>query len=231
MKSAARSLVLPKVLEEKNNMIVLLSSGLDSTVNIYEAKKSGSVKLALTFDYGQRSAKKEIENSAKTCAHLTIPHKILSLPWLKEITSTSLVNTNADVPVGMDIDNLIEINETAKKVWVPNRNGIFLSVAAAFAETLKADFIVPGFNREEAVSFPDNSVAYMDAFSNSLKYSTMNRVKVKCYTASLDKTEIVNRGLELGVNFDFVWPCYFSGEQICGECESCLRYVRARSLK
>ncbi len=208
-------------------MIVLLSGGLDSTVNAYEAQKLGKVKLALTFDYGQRAAAREIENAGRTCRHLGIPQKVIRLDWLKEITQTSLVNTKADVPTNMDIDDLQEINDTAKRVWVPNRNGVFLSVGASFAEALGAKVIIPGFNREEATTFPDNSEEYLNSFTDSLRYSTMAKVQVKCFTTSLDKIEIARRGKALGVKFEYVWPCYFAGEKVCGECESCLRYRRA----
>ncbi len=208
-------------------MIVLLSSGLDSTVNIYEAKNRGKVALALTFNYGQRAATREITNAAKTCELLGIAHQVIDLHWLKAITNTSLVNTDSDVPINMDIDNVSETNATAIKVWVPNRNGIFLSVAAAFAESLGSSEIIPGFNREEAATFPDNSVSYMNSFTDSLKYSTLSGVRVTCFTADLNKTQIVKRARELKVNFNYIWPCYFAGEQICEECESCLRYRRA----
>lgn len=208
-------------------MIVLLSAGLDSTVNLYEARTHGKIHLALTFDYGQRAAEREIECAKKTCDHLKVPHKVIALPWLKEITKTSLVNRNADIPKNMDIDKMSEISETAKKVWVPNRNGVFLSVAAAFAESLGARAIVPGFNREEATTFPDNSEAFLDSFTDSLSFSTLSKVEVECFTTELNKTEIARKGRELEVQFDFVWPCYFAGPKHCGECESCLRFNRA----
>jgi len=210
-------------------MIVLLSSGLDSTVNLYEAQRAGEVKLALTFDYGQRAAKKEIQNAAKTCQHLKIPHKVVTLPWLKEITQTSLVNTSESVPVGMDIDDQTQTEETARRVWVPNRNGVFLGIGAAFAEALGASQIIPGFNREEATTFPDNSVAFLKSFTNTLSYSTLSQVEVKCFTGEMNKVEIAKRAKELNVKFEYVWPCYFSEDSICGQCESCLRYERAIS--
>jgi 7-cyano-7-deazaguanine synthase len=67
----------------------------------------------------------------------------------------------------------------------------------------------------------------MEAFARSLEFSTLSGVKVKCFTADMDKAEIFKRGRELQVNFDFVWPCYFAGETLCGRCESCLRFAAA----
>jgi 7-cyano-7-deazaguanine synthase len=208
--------------------VVLLSSGLDSTVNFYEAKRESDVVLALTFDYGQRAAQQEVESAQKIANKLDVPHKVLNLDWFKDFTHSSLVNRSAEVPTtAVKIDDLSRSNETAKAVWVPNRNGIFLNIAAAFAEGLNAQWIIPGFNAEEATTFPDNSQAYLEAATNSLSYSTANKVEVKCFTTHLTKSQIVERGRKLGVDFKQIWPCYFGGEQPCGECESCRRFNRA----
>lgn len=209
--------------------VVLLSAGLDSTVNLYWAKKQSQVVLALTFDYGQRAASRETERAKSQCQALGIPHEILRLDWFKDFTSSSLVNSLQEVPVSrqISIDDRETSLSTAKAVWVPNRNGIFLNIAAAFAEGLGAEQIIPGFNAEEAATFPDNSAEYITAATASLAFSTANKVEVHCYTAAMNKTQIVKKGRELGVDFSLVWPCYFAGSEPCGECESCQRFQRA----
>ena len=130
----------------KRKSVVLLSSGLDSSVNLFEAAQKDEVVLALTFDYGQKAAKKEIEHSAKLAAYLKIPHKVLSLPWFKDFNKSSLLVESETVPTGKDVD--IQSHEqslqTAKSVWVPNRNGIFLNIGAAFAEALGAQLVMAG---------------------------------------------------------------------------------------
>ncbi len=213
----------------KPRSVVLLSSGLDSTVNLYEAKQLSDVALAITFDYGQRAAEREIASAEKLSAQLGIPHKSLSLEWFKDFTKTSLVNRAQSIPVSesVQIDDLKQSGVTAKAVWVPNRNGIFLNIAAAFAEGLKANWIIPGFNAEEAATFPDNSQGYLEAATHAFSYSTSNQVQVKCFTTQMTKTQIVARGRELKVDFDLIWPCYFGEELPCGKCESCLRFKRA----
>ncbi len=209
--------------------VVLLSSGLDSTVNLYEAAKVGEVVLAVTFDYGQRAAKKEIEYSGKLTKELGIPHKVVALDFFKDFGTSSLVDTSKKLPLNDDvsIDDLKVSQESAKSVWVPNRNGIFLNIAAGFAEALKADLIIPGFNLEEATTFPDNTQGFLDQLTQSFFFSTSNKVKAKCYTTHLNKTEIVKRGISLGVNFKNVWPCYQALATPCGSCESCKRAKRA----
>ena len=98
---------------------------------------------------------------------------------------------------------------------------------SGFAESLKADWIIPGFNIEEAATFPDNSQEFLTSLNQSFFYSTSNRVEVKCFTTKMDKAEIVARGIELETDFDLIWPCYFAGSTPCAKCESCLRFVRA----
>lgn len=213
----------------KTKAIVLLSAGLDSTVNLYAAQKNHDVVLALTFDYGQKAAKKEKQQSQKICEELNIAHKVVELPFFKDFTNTSLIKEDAEIPTQekVNIQSKETSEQTAKQVWVPNRNGIFLNIAAGFAEGLGAEYIIPGFNAEEAVTFPDNSKDFLNQSSVALTFSTQNKVKVHCYTIYMTKAEIVGFGKELEVNFDLIWPCYFSNETLCGECESCLRYKRA----
>ena len=116
---------------------------------------------------------------------------------------------------------------TAPDVWIPNRNGVFLNVAAAFAESLGADTIVTGFNAEEAAAFPDNSTQFIEACNAAFKFSTRNAVRAVSYTAEMDKARIFELALEHDVPLELVWPCYLGGESICGECESCVRFLRA----
>ena len=209
--------------------LVLLSAGLDSTVNFLEALQDGGVKLALTFSYGQKAADKEIERAKALCQKYSVPHSLVELPFFKIFTSSSLLRADKNIPLGSEVN--IQSYEksliTAEKVWVPNRNGIFLNIAAGFAEGLGVQEIVPGFNLEEATTFPDNSVEFQEALEQSFKFSTQNKVHVKCYTIQMNKTEILKRGLELGLSIEDLWPCYQAGEKWCGSCESCLRFQNA----
>jgi 7-cyano-7-deazaguanine synthase len=209
--------------------VVLLSAGMDSTVNLYEASREGEVVLALSFDYGQRAARPEIESAKKIASLLKVPHRELKLPFFADFGTSSLVDRNKSIPVGAEVSiNDQEVSKkSAKSVWVPNRNGIFLNIAAGFAKALNADFIIPGFNKEEASTFPDNSRDFMDQSTKAFSFSTSNRVQVRCSTVNLDKTEIVRKGQALGVNWTMIWPCYLAEATWCGRCESCQRAQRA----
>ncbi len=209
--------------------VVLLSGGLDSTVNLAYALTEGSVKLALTVNYGQLAAQQEIEAASRLAKHYGIAHQIIELPWLQQITNTALVSQEQLLPEPSEaaLDQYEQARQTAAAVWVPNRNGLFVNIAACFAETLDCRQVVTGFNREEAATFPDNTPEFTQAVTAAMKYSTANQVAVVSYTARLDKKEIVALGQRLGVPWELVWSCYRGGEAMCGKCESCQRLIRA----
>ena len=213
----------------KDKSLVLLSAGLDSTVNLFKAHQETQVELVLTFDYGQRAARREVACSQNLCKQLGLEHQVVELPWFKDFTKTSLVDRTVQVPDGaqVSIDDLSISNQTAQQVWVPNRNGIFLNIGAGFAEGRGAKWVIPGFNGEEAATFPDNTPEFLTALDRSFSYSTSTQVTTRCYTTQLSKTEIVRLGRELAVPFDQIWPCYHANETWCGRCESCQRYHRA----
>ena len=141
--------------------VILLSGGLDSLVSLGLSKSEYNVTFALTFDYGQKSAKDEIETSAKICEYYNIRHKVIKLDWLKEITHTALVS-DIDLPTG---DSLKDEELSAKAVWVPNRNGLILNIAGSFADADDYSHIILGANKEEAATFPDNTQEFADRVS------------------------------------------------------------------
>jgi 7-cyano-7-deazaguanine synthase len=212
----------------KKKAIVLLSGGLDSTVNLYEAVQVFDVVKVLTINYGQKALQKELQAAQFFADELKLPWQSLDLGWLSAISGSSL-NTKSQVPQGVDVDitSHSQSLKTAKSVWVPNRNGLFLNIAGVFADALEADFIIPGFNKEEAETFPDNSSDFIKATNLALSYSTQNKAEVFCFTSELNKTEIVKRARELKINIERLWPCYHNQDSWCGQCESCLRFQRA----
>ena len=197
--------------------ISILSGGLDSTVSLAVAVRKMDVALAVTFDYGQRAARREREASAKIARTYRVKHLVIKIPWLAAITRSALVNRKRKLPRNE------KSVQSAKAVWVPNRNGDFIEIAAAHAESLGATRLVTGFNREEAATFPDNSKAYVRAVNRALSYSTANGVRVVSFTADLGKRAIVRLGRRLKAPLDLIWPCYEGGRKWCTTCESCLR--------
>lgn len=207
--------------------VVLLSGGLDSTVNLAEAALQTTVVTAVTFDYGQESAAREIEAAGAMCGRYGIPHTVIGLPWLSGSGSALTSGSPIPNPEFEDLDNPEDAKTRADAVWVPNRNGIFLNIAAGLAETEEAEFVVPGFNAEEAATFPDNSAEFIKAQNAALGYSTRGRVAVKCYTSDMRKDAVAALGAKNGAPLDLVWSCYRGASLMCGRCESCQRLKRA----
>lgn len=203
--------------------IILLSGGLDSLVSLGLTKEKLNVTHALTFDYGQKSAKKEIEASSKICEYYNVKHKVIKLDFLKEITNTALVS-DKKLPSGDELNNEVQ---SAKSVWVPNRNGLFLNIAGSYADSYGFENIIIGANKEEAQTFPDNSSEFIDAVNKEFEYSTMFKAKVVAPLLNSDKNDIVMLALSNGIPLELAMSCYQSGERHCGICESCMRLRHA----
>jgi len=212
--------------------VAVLSGGLDSSVATHLAQLEGwKIVLALSFNYGQRAARRELSAAAKICAHLKIRHRVIVLPWFKEFRCGGLLSEKSRLPQPKpkELEDPKFTQASAKAVWVPNRNGVFIEIAAGFAEDAGAQAVIVGFNKEEAATFPDNSVPYLKAISKSLSYSTATGVFLICPTAHLSKNQIVKRALENRFPLNLVWSCYQSKAKMCGKCESCQRLMRALS--
>ncbi|OHD56237.1 MAG: 7-cyano-7-deazaguanine synthase QueC [Spirochaetes bacterium GWF1_51_8] len=210
----------------REKSVVLLSGGLDSVVNFKKAFDDTDIALVLNFDYGQQAAVMETTASRDIANAHSAPFRSIPLRWMTDIDKGL---TSGDIPDydPAQLDNLDYANKTAKAVWVPNRNGVMINIAASFAEALGARNIVVGFNKEEGATFPDNTPEYLMRVNRSLEYSTLVKPKVVCYTIDMVKTEIVGLGRQIGAPFEYLWSCYHGGGRMCGKCESCRRLLRA----
>lgn len=203
--------------------IILLSGGLDSLVSLGLTKEKLNVTLALTFDYGQKSVFKEIKAAKEICNYYKIEHKVIKLDFLEEITNTALVS-NDDLPVK---EALSDPQQSAKSVWVPNRNGLFLNIAGSYADSYGYDNIIIGANKEEAQTFPDNSKEFIEAVNNEFNHSTRVHPKVVAPLLNYNKNDIVMLALSEDIPLELTMSCYQSGEGHCGVCESCTRLKHA----
>ena len=205
---------------KRSNSIILLSGGLDSTVSATIAARRTKIIFALTFDYGQRAAEMEIKASRKICRALGIRHKIVALPFFRDLKGLRMCDRRKK-------KNPNEF-KTIDQVWIPNRNGLFINIAASYAEHYNASLIVAGFNREEASEFLDNSSRFIAAVNHSLMYSTRNRVKVISYIAEFSKPQIYRLGIKHHAPLKHIYSCYLGTKEMCGKCASCMRLLAAK---
>ena len=201
--------------------VILLSGGLDSLVALGYKKKELGIELALTFDYGQKSVEEEINASRKICKFYQIKHRLIKLDWLKEITRTALVSAK-EIP-----NNNFATKESAERVWVPNRNALFLNIAASFADSFGYDYIIYGANKDEGKTFPDNTEEFRAEISRVFETSTLKRPKVVAPLINYSKDDIVKSAIETAIPLELVRSCYNKGIMHCGECESCYHLKKA----
>jgi len=205
--------------------IILLSGGLDSAVSLFLAlKKKHRINLALTFDYGQKSAAQEIKSARHLCRQYKIKHQVINLRWLGKLANNALTNKNKSLPSFSPLSSFPL--SSSRAVWIPNRNALFINIAASYAEALKCQYIFTGFNKEEARNFPDNSIAFINAANKALKYSTLSKVKIISFTAGMDKKQIIRQAQALNLDLNKLWSCYEGKRKPCGKCESCLRRLK-----
>ncbi len=209
--------------------LILLSGGLDSVVSLALLQDKFDFCYALTFDYGQKSFKKEKDSSERIAKYYNIQkHEIIKLDWLRNITQTALVSKQEVPDIQTEnLDNLSIVSQSMKNVWVPNRNGVFINIAAAYADSFKIDYVVIGANKEEAVTFTDNSEQFIVDVNEALESSTNYDVKVIAPLIDMDKNQIVKKAIELNVPLKDIYSCYNAFEKHCGKCESCSRLKRA----
>jgi 7-cyano-7-deazaguanine synthase len=207
--------------------ISVFSGGLDCTVatcvydNDYEIH-------AITFNYGQKAFAQELKASRKICEEMGWTHEVIDLPWLSDISNSSL-NTDDDIPEVSenDLDDINKSSETASNVWVPARNTVFTSIALSYAESIGAEIIIVGWNNEEGLTFPDNSQEFLNEFNELIKVGSPDKIRIEAPAINLNKEELVELGVKVGAPMKLSYSCYKGEDEPCGVCESCVRRNRA----
>lgn len=207
--------------------ISVLSGGLDCTVATSVFAKDYEIH-AITFDYGQKAFKRELQAAREICNNMGWTHEVIGLPWLAKISNSSL-NTSEEIPEPSenDLDDLEKSAQSASSVWVPARNMVFTSIAVSYAESIGAEKIIVGWDAEEAATFPDNSKEFLETFNDLVDVGSPKKIEIEAPLIDLNKEEIVKLGLDIGAPIELSYSCYKGRDKQCGVCESCMRRKRA----
>ncbi|HLP45959.1 MAG TPA: 7-cyano-7-deazaguanine synthase QueC [Candidatus Kapabacteria bacterium] len=201
--------------------VILFSGGLDSTTTLYWAKKTFAEVFALMINYSQRH-NIETQMAQKTAKILEIKAHLIEFP-LKDIVYSALIDKDKVIPDSLATSK----NEAGVPfTYVPFRNGIFLSLAAAFAESRQIFNIVTGFNRIDTPDYPDTTETFTKKMTDAINEGTSaaitgKRFKIHTPLIAKSKKEIIQWGLELGVDYSYSISCYRGEEKPCLKCPSC----------
>ncbi len=202
--------------------VVLLSGGLDSTTALaWAIRQQGWRCHTLAFDYGQRH-RVELEAARNISESLgAASHRVIAVD-LRAIGGSALTD-HIDVPRDAHQEQGVPVT------YVPARNLIFLSLAAAWAERVQADRLVIGANVRDYSGYPDCREEFLRSFSNTVNLATKaaceegRRLEVVAPLIRMDKAEIIRLGLRLGVDYAMTRSCYdpLDDGRPCGHCDSC----------
>ena len=196
--------------------VVVISGGMDSIVMLADVLGKGKSVEGLSFDYGSKHNRREIPMARSACENRGVIHRTIKLSFIDELFTSSLLKSGEDIPDGAyDKPNM-------KSTVVPFRNGIMLSIAVGFAESMDAREVLLGSHAGDHFIYPDCRPGFNDAFSRAANLGTDGKVDVRFPFANWDKRDIGDLGRKLGVDFTRTWTCYKGGETHCGTCGACV---------
>jgi 7-cyano-7-deazaguanine synthase len=197
---------------------------MDSALAAFIAKKNGNDIIALHFNYGQRTQKKELECFHKIADALGAKKVVLDTFFIKEIGSSSLTDASLDIRTS-------GLKNDVPNTYVPYRNGIFISIAASLAEKEGAQNLYLGVMEEDSSGYPDCTEAFIKKIETAVNEGTKQETNIKIHTPliHMTKADIVKEALLLNVPLEFTWSCYKNEDMACGVCDSCR--LRLRGFK
>ena len=214
--------------------LVLLSGGVDSAtcLGIAVDKYGSENVLALSISYGQKHIK-EIEAARKIASYYEVELLELDLSRMFEFSNCSLLSRSSqEIPHEEYAKQLEETNGAPVSTYVPFRNGLFLSSAAAIAISRDCEEIYYGAHADDAAgnAYPDCSEAFNSAMGHAIYLGSGNMVKVVAPFVGKTKADVVGTGLKLKVPYELTWSCYEGGDKPCGSCGTCIDRKRAFEL-
>lgn len=219
-------------------VVVLLSGGLDSTVLLHHVVKDlgRSPVHALSFNYGQRhsreldAARWQVEEIysflRRTGSRKRMFHRVIDISFLGPLVAqaTTLVTGGGEVP---DLAEVAVFDLVQPPTYVPFRNMILLSLAAALAESEKCGAIFHGAQAQDEYGYWDCTREFIDSVNRTMTLNRKHLITVEAPFAEMRKSHELAIGQRLGVDFSKTWSCYRGGRLACGTCPTCVERLKA----
>ncbi len=214
--------------------LVLLSGGLDSTVCLARAiEKYGRENVcALSISYGQKHSR-EVEAARNVAEYYGISLDELDLSLIFRFSDCSLLQgSDKEIPHESYDKQLEQTQGAPVSTYVPFRNGLFLSSAAAIALSRECSVIYYGAHSDDAAgnAYPDCSEAFNNAMNKAIYEGSGKQLTIEAPFVGLTKADVVKEGIRLNAPLRLTWSCYEGGEKPCGKCGTCIDRARAFEL-
>jgi len=211
-----------------NSAVLLLSGGMDSAVLLHHvARELRRERIhAISFDYGQRHRKELAAAARQAEAAGAAVHQIIDMRFFGGLITggTALVSGGADVP---DLAALSTASLDQPPTYVPNRNMILLSLAAAYAEAHGIHDVFYGAQAHDEYGYWDCTPEFLARINATLALNRRDAITIHAPLMAKRKSELVRMGNTLGVDFAHTWSCYRGGEKACGTCPTCVERLKA----
>lgn len=216
-------------------VVAIISGGLDSTTMAYQLAAEGAGLAALSFDYGQRHARRELPCAVWNVTEIEhryrrpVPYHVSDLRGLTALLGDSaLVDTATDVPEGHYAD------PSMRATVVPNRNLIMLSIAVGYAVSLGASAVALAVHSGDRAVYPDCRPEFLAAATETFRVANVGFIdpdfRILAPYLDATKEDIARRAVEFGVPIDRTWSCYLAGDVHCGRCGTCVERREAMHL-
>jgi 7-cyano-7-deazaguanine synthase len=204
-------------MEQEKLAVCIISGGMDSALAAAMARDEGYGIVAVHFDYGQRTERRERESFRLLAKDLgAVERYEIGVPFFGQIGASALTDHAIEVPTG-------GIEPGVPVTYVPFRNGIFLSIATAIAEKHRAEALFIGVVEEDSSGYPDCRESYIEAMERAVNLGTRDetRIAIRMPLVHLTKADIVAEALKRGVPLEHTCSCYQDNDEACGLCDSC----------